>query len=403
MTLYLSGGGAVGAWQAGVLYCKIVEERKRYTHVVGQSVGALNACLLAGNIARFANEDERLSTDEIWEKAAEQMRIFWTERIHVLGFPKQSSLILGVLCCLSRGHAIEKSSARQMMRAAIGEIGGMHYMDYFGKTVNDTYVPKVSIYTYLVQASPIIDRHLKMRTPQTILFRFDRNETSAYELRDSASHPYLVWEKTTIDFEELYGKMASPLLMRFWGQHDAVNANHLRAQIVRGSISIPMVFPPVVLGNSDMVFIDGAVQHALPVVFQEDLKDSIEIIACMHLTDDIHPSHLRLDTIIPKHKQLISVSREDTDARQPKISALDLIRLMRLGTINKCILDLYRRYEAVTTKVGDYKGFVDRVLTQCVFLPHFVNEKYIHQNTWNELDFRQTRVRELFNLGRDTP
>ena len=54
---------------------------------------------------------------------------------------------------------------------------------------------------------------------------------------------------------------------------------------MRGSISIPMVFPPVVLGNSDMVFLDGAVQHSLPVVFQEDLKAVIEIIACMHLTD----------------------------------------------------------------------------------------------------------------------
>lgn len=59
--LVLSGGGAKGAWQAGVLYTLTNREQARYHIVSGTSVGALNGAFFA----QYARGDERAAAADL--------------------------------------------------------------------------------------------------------------------------------------------------------------------------------------------------------------------------------------------------------------------------------------------------------------------------------------------------
>src|SRR6188768_3875848 len=59
--LVLQGGGALGAYQAGV-YAGVTEKHKQLDWVAGVSIGAVNAALIAGNPP---------------EKRVERLHAFW--------------------------------------------------------------------------------------------------------------------------------------------------------------------------------------------------------------------------------------------------------------------------------------------------------------------------------------
>ena len=69
--LLLQGGGALGAYQAGV-YEGLVEARIAPSWVVGISIGAINAALIVGNPP---------------ERRVERLREFWRESRSTLGLP----------------------------------------------------------------------------------------------------------------------------------------------------------------------------------------------------------------------------------------------------------------------------------------------------------------------------
>ena len=76
--LVLQGGGALGAYEVGVL--KVLcdtspKTRKRWKEgplfdiIVGTSMGAMNAAVLVGNV---------VNRNKTWEKAVDQLENFWT-------------------------------------------------------------------------------------------------------------------------------------------------------------------------------------------------------------------------------------------------------------------------------------------------------------------------------------
>jgi NTE family protein len=76
--LVLQGGGALGAYQAGV-YQALHEHGIEPDWVVGTSIGAINASLIAGN----APEDRLRRLQEFWRGVH---RGFWAESVHSLPF-----------------------------------------------------------------------------------------------------------------------------------------------------------------------------------------------------------------------------------------------------------------------------------------------------------------------------
>lgn len=76
--LVLQGGGALGAYQAGV-YQALHEHGIEPDWVIGTSIGAINACLIAG--ARPEDRLQRL--EDFWRRV---QRGFWAESAHAMPF-----------------------------------------------------------------------------------------------------------------------------------------------------------------------------------------------------------------------------------------------------------------------------------------------------------------------------
>ena len=78
IVLVLQGGGALGAYQAGV-YQALHEAGIEPDWVIGTSIGAINASLIAGN----APEDRLARLQEFWSR---MNRGFWAESVQPLPF-----------------------------------------------------------------------------------------------------------------------------------------------------------------------------------------------------------------------------------------------------------------------------------------------------------------------------
>jgi len=84
--LVLQGGGALGAYEAGVIYelYKILTkedeiegktERPLFDVIIGTSIGAINAAVL---VSQFLNKREHeLNISSAWQKAVEKLVEFW--------------------------------------------------------------------------------------------------------------------------------------------------------------------------------------------------------------------------------------------------------------------------------------------------------------------------------------
>jgi NTE family protein len=76
--LVLQGGGALGAYEAGVLYVlckrlhrnKVNDYRPLFDIIAGTSIGAMNAAILVSNVVN------RMKT---WEEGVDELVNFWKE------------------------------------------------------------------------------------------------------------------------------------------------------------------------------------------------------------------------------------------------------------------------------------------------------------------------------------
>ena len=78
--LVLQGGGALGAYEVGVLkvLCKNLAKKQGkdgkdeplFDIIAGKSMGAMNAAVLVSNV---------INRRKTWEEAVEQLEIFWTD------------------------------------------------------------------------------------------------------------------------------------------------------------------------------------------------------------------------------------------------------------------------------------------------------------------------------------
>ncbi len=87
--LVLQGGGALGAYEAGVLTVLCKELTYEYTEgplfdiVAGTSIGAMNAAVLVSYV---------VNRKKTWEEAAKELENFWTDEAKRRGEKRRSIL-----------------------------------------------------------------------------------------------------------------------------------------------------------------------------------------------------------------------------------------------------------------------------------------------------------------------
>ena len=74
VVLVLQGGGALGSYQAGV-YQALHEAGIELDWIIGTSIGAINACLIAGNLA----ENRLPKLREFWKRM--EQKPIWTLQV----------------------------------------------------------------------------------------------------------------------------------------------------------------------------------------------------------------------------------------------------------------------------------------------------------------------------------
>ena len=87
VVLVLQGGGALGAYQAGV-YQALHEAGIEPDWIIGTSIGAINASLIAGN----APEDRLSRLQEFWKRM--EQRPVWSFRRRVSGLQRKTVLLV---------------------------------------------------------------------------------------------------------------------------------------------------------------------------------------------------------------------------------------------------------------------------------------------------------------------
>ena len=85
--LVLQGGGALGAYEAGVFkaLCEDLakknkgNERWLFDIVAGTSIGAVNAAIIVGTVLNYKRENSQASQAEIWQNSVRKLEEFWAE------------------------------------------------------------------------------------------------------------------------------------------------------------------------------------------------------------------------------------------------------------------------------------------------------------------------------------
>ncbi|KHD88152.1 MAG: hypothetical protein OM95_10275 [Bdellovibrio sp. ArHS] len=213
MGLVLSGGGARGAYQVGVLAAvqKISETSgilPRFEYLSGVSAGAINASSLAANCENFKNASETLV--KLWSEVTVD-RVFSTDALTMgkIGFQWMSELSLGSLTGTTPGRALLETSP---LRTLIHD--NMNY-------------DKV--------AQNFKDGHLKALAITAINYA-----TSA-----------------TVTFIQGQDQLPSWNKGRKYSERTIISTDHIMA-----SSAIPLLFPPVQV--DDRFFGDGAVRNHAP-------------------------------------------------------------------------------------------------------------------------------------------
>jgi len=90
--LVMQGGGALGAYEAGVyraLYEQISESLERQNRVnenvfdiiAGTSIGAINAAIIVSQVVKNKKENVSWNQLECWKDSADKLEEFWTDQI----------------------------------------------------------------------------------------------------------------------------------------------------------------------------------------------------------------------------------------------------------------------------------------------------------------------------------
>ncbi len=213
MGLVLSGGGARGAYQVGVLAAvQEISEKSgilpRFEYLSGVSAGAINASSLASNCENFKNASETLV--KLWSGVTID-QVFSTDSITMgkIGFQWMSELSLGSLTGTTPGRSLlETSPLRSLIH---------NNMDY----------DKV--------AQNFKDGHLKALAITAINYA----------------------TSSTVTFVQGQDQLPSWDKGRKHSERTIISTDHIMA-----SSAIPLLFPPVQV--DDRFFGDGAVRNHAP-------------------------------------------------------------------------------------------------------------------------------------------
>jgi predicted acylesterase/phospholipase RssA len=271
--LYLSGGSAFGAWQAGLLARILSKNVSPYSKVVAASAGALNATCIILAIYEYAAARDARDADVKGAHlaAARKLKEMWYQRIYIPGFIEL--VIRMVLCGVCRvgsmfEHEIQREVRKFESMFSEGTIIGC--MKNMGCKVNGVLIPQLSIVTKIHQ------------------------DTSA----SHAMFTFIAGKKLSLR------KYVMNIDNIEWGPEAIFDVDKtILLSVIRASCAIPLVFPPVYLilnrsQNKTMLKLtDGADGMYIPVPLPGEMKNFAEnsdFIICAEMasmTSDVADFH----------------------------------------------------------------------------------------------------------------
>jgi predicted acylesterase/phospholipase RssA len=352
-SLYLSGGGAFGAWQAGVLH-KLLLNRE-YGHLIGGSAGALNgACICLAFYEYAIVHGNKASMKGAQKYASAKVKELWEKALFI---PKMAEHILRILFCFNPPSTmfpweVNKEVCRffNLFEKDTVENGFKN----FGEEVNGIPVPKLSIVTTYEH-----DKYVTSTESKEYLFMFHGQNIHTYSL-SSDNMMMGDWNFVSTTWNDSVDRFRN---------------------IILASASIPKIFPPVKVWTSDgsVYFLsDGAMINYIPFIFRRDLENfpkNFDVVVC---------------------SQSFLTHIEDTCISNFNFNG-DLERLLSQrfeGRYNTYLSNLKMRIEQINPSMSD------KIDDHMIFIP-FASPDNPAECTlsWSSVDYSIRNKKSLFKMG----
>lgn len=374
MSLYLSGGGAWGAWQAGVISQRVQDGRK-YKEVVGVSAGALNASTIALTVAQ---------NDGKWINVPEMLKRFWTESVVLPHFAELALRKIFIMACMnsiiSRFEAIHQLNKVKNMWSSFENVGKL--VRKFGKDG----VPSVGILIYMKSCDRKVHVDgLGNLVHQTLMVYFDHEKISLYAF----SMKRYEWQ--------LHGEV-------FTDSIDDKNLGKFFLETDMGSASMPQVFPTTSLRlfdknnvlRFDMMVSDGAVFMYVPYplnhVSGEHYTEALEFVVCYNIWIRNDDDDTRC---IDKWYELNTTNYGESWRYHLSHPFDSNFKLLLMAIAQKVSHVMSRDSMVITTGDRKIDGIINDHFT---FLP-FVSSDGTCTTSVNSFDFSRGTLRKHYDFG----
>ncbi|WP_458719713.1 patatin-like phospholipase family protein [Candidatus Nitrosocosmicus sp. R] len=378
--LVLQGGGALGAYQLGVLkvLCnKVAKESKNraskdaplFDVIAGTSIGAINAAVLIGNV---------VNRNKTWEQALEELENFWTDEVKGVSStpdlsrwwwtkhnPNFSNMISVSKDALTKYYSVKEYLKHGTPNVCWPQIP--EYDSKFGDLENIWFVNSSA------PLQDTIERYAKQENSKElrIATNWDRREPRLLVVSVDIA------EGKTTTFDSYHRKSKDPKNSAYEG--DGIDINHIMAS---GTIPIFYKFRKI-KGHQ---FCDGGILSNTP--FRELLQahydywtsiageDSDRIPDLEVYIINLHPSKITIDSI-----------PHDYDGIKDRVN--DIVYSDRNSHYTEMVTDL----------VTDYRDLIDKLID---LTKSYVGKEEINafENKFEKL-INKTKAKSKTHTGRD--
>ena len=395
-TLYLSGGSALGAWQAGLLSKLMLCKDKNYGHIVAASAGALNATCIALTLYEYAEKtkndctDSKLKLMAAKQKVSENLKRLWAENFFI---PDYTEHMLRLVFCSCRSgtlfaHEIsrEMSAFHKMFLPGTVEDG----LKNLGREHHGIYIPTLSIVTKLEDVVP----NDKLESKRSF-YRFNL---------DPQTYSHAMF---TVRCGQMSIKYLPMMVQPDTDWIDSPNESNLDVnegtflKVLLSSCSIPVIFPPVEMSfeGSTVHMSDGAVRLYLPHALSEDLENfaalSDFVISSQIWKNESNVCQTMVRNNYGIYDQIMNYQRESYEHAAMNMIYILLSRIKQKSSGNKHE-SLQMTDKALKTCMGRLRGNV-------YYIPYIdpINPQNCSTN-WKDRNYTSKNKAFLFSAGQKT-
>lgn len=393
-TLYLSGGSAFGAWQAGLLSEMIMDPQVMYKHIVGASAGSLNAVCIFLSLYEYAEHNRLRGTKSNIEDAKKyvqnNLERLWLENFSIP--PLWEHIMRLIFCLRCRGGTLFEHEIRRQIdnfenMFEEGTISGA--LRVAGSEHHGIFIPKLSIVTKIEDSM-----NNEERNARKLFYRYSFDFSSF-------SHIMFTFNESNVNV------LTIPVLNinSYWEDSNVTFGAdiHNFKTILRASCSIPMIFPPVKMSyNGSISYLsDGAVRMYLPHSMKDDFKDfaiSCDFVISSQLFVPNDNEKNVCENVIRKgntiYSSLMNYQKENFEYTTI---------IMLYDFINKLLMENSSGKRMFDTSKDSVKEVFEKLKGNFYYIPYIDPMNISRCSTeWNEKDYSYKNKLYLIEAGKKT-